>query len=131
MEQPPHDLTARIAVVEAAIAGVQDEMRRTRDRLHDVENDRHAVRLLALKLDGLSEDVGELGAKVDTYSQGMDAVAQRAAREVFHMGIEEWEKGRNESKLRQWGNYIAFAVALLALVSFLLQAWVAARGGRP
>ena len=122
----PDDIRERMAVIEARVAEFGDEMRRTRDRLHDVENDRHAVGLLSLKVDRLTQDVVEVGEKVDKVAESMEGVAQRAAREAVRLAFNEWEHARADSRLKVWGNYIAFAVAFLALVGVVIQAVTAA-----
>lgn len=116
----PDDIRSRMAVIEARVEAFGDEVRRTRDRLHDIENDRHALGLLAQRVDTLAHEQGQTNQKLDRLSDNMESVAQRAAREAVRMAFDEWEDEREETALKTWANRFALMAVGIAMGGFVL-----------
>src|SRR5262245_30999673 len=125
-----------MAVIESRVAEFGDELRRTRDRLHDVENDRMAVQLLAQQVKNLErmladrvvdlgQDIADLARRVGELPHSFEAIAKRSAKDA----VVETLETRQDSSLRVWANRIAFTVAALALLGVAIQAYVAAVHG--
>src|SRR6185369_15162109 len=95
----------RVAVVEEKVEDLELESLRMRQRLHDVESDRAALRLLVRQVTELTDRV--------------DAIARRAAIEAVNLAMEH----RNELGHRRWGlriQWMGIGIAAAAAIAGLL-----------
>ena len=109
-----------MALIESRMASITEESHRTRDRLHTVENDQMAVRLLAQRVDMQANELAQTNLKLERYAESMEAVAQRAAREAVRMAFTEWEDEREETALKTWANRFALMAVGIAMGGFVL-----------
>lgn len=61
---PITGIEARLAVVEVTVSEIDQEVKRTRERMHDLESDRVAVNLLSERLKYLTERLDGVKAEV-------------------------------------------------------------------
>lgn len=85
---------------------LESEMLRTRGRIHDIESDRNAIRLLAAT-------TKELGEKIKELADGVDAIAERAVEHVLRRRRDETRDG--------WRYFLAWATAAVAVAAFLVE----------
>jgi hypothetical protein len=81
------------------ILDVEEQLLRSRQRLHDLESDRNAVRLL-------TGTIGALAEQVSAMAQGVDDIAERAVEKVI--------KRHTDERRANWKHKVAMVSAVAA-----------------
>lgn len=118
MTQGSHDV--QIALHAQRLTDLEAEIKRTRDRLHLIEQDRIAMKLMAQQMEALAES-GKLGAatlaRLD--SKVNDLLISQARDEGEDATRRDWLSSRRfvtRTLIASAGVIVALASALLALI---------------
>jgi len=110
-------IEVRVALHEQRIDDLEIEQTRTRDRLHALENDRIAMKLMAQQVENLAE-TGKLNA--GTLSRLDDKVTQLVVAQAREAGEEATRRDWLSSRRFVIRTFVACAGLIVALASALL-----------